>query len=138
MRQRPFFFSGLFSATFALVMVILLATLPGPADEAEVWLMRGTLAGLGALAVVATEALWRVRPWAWRASAALAHIVAAVGWGAAAGGWEGVGLAAVYLFLSSFVVVPILANLYQRTVAPPHLAGRRVQAPPRPAAGWAP
>jgi len=141
MQQRPFVFSGLFAAFFAVVMVLMLATLPGPPGGAEVWLMRGTLAVLGALAVVATEALWRVRPWAWRASAALAlaHTVAALGWGLATLGWSGLVSACIYLFLSSFVVVPILANLYQRTAAPPHLAGRRrVYAPPRPAASWTP
>lgn len=127
MKQRPFFFSGLFAAGFAALMVGLLATLPGARGSAEVWLGRATLAVLGALAVVAVEALWRVRPWAWRASSALAlaHTLAALAWGAARGGWDGVGMAGAYLFFSSFVVVPILANLYQRTAAPPHHAGRR-------------
>jgi hypothetical protein len=142
MQQRPFVFSGLFAATFAAGMAMLLAAVPvNLADPAETWLGRTTLLVLGALAVVAAEALWRVRPWAWRASAALAlaHTVAALGWGFAAAGWEGMGMAGAYLFFSSIVVVPILANLYHRTVAPPHLAGRRaVHAPPRPAAQGTP
>jgi peptidoglycan/LPS O-acetylase OafA/YrhL len=132
MQQRPFVFSGLFAAAFAAVMVLMLASVSSESGT-PVWLLRATFALLGSLAVVAAEALWRVRPWAWRVSAALAlaHTVAALAWGFAMQGWNGAGTAAMYLFLSAFVVVPILANLYQRTVAPPHLAGQRrpVRAP---------
>ncbi|HET7461951.1 MAG TPA: hypothetical protein VFJ82_11915 [Longimicrobium sp.] len=135
MQQRPFVFSGLFAAGFAVVMMLMLLGLPGGAGVTE-WLPRATCALLGSLGLAAAEALWRVRPWAWRvcAALALAHTLAALGWGLAKLGWEGVGAAGGYLFFTSFVVVPILANVYQRTVAPPHLAGGRrpVHAPVRP------
>lgn len=125
MRQRPFVFSGLFAAGFAVVMGGMPARVSGETTLPE-WLPRATFAVPGSLAVAAAEALWRVRPWAWRVSAALAlaHTVAALAVGIASQGWDGVGAAGVYRFLSSFVVVPILATLYQRTVAPRAGGGR--------------
>ena len=99
--------------------------LASTADATPVaWPVRVTAMVLGSLAVVATEALWRVRPWVWPTTAALAvaHTAAALAWTVGMNGGD--GLAFLYLFYTSVVVVPIVVNVYQKSVNP-HFPNRR-------------
>ncbi|HET7232536.1 MAG TPA: hypothetical protein VFJ16_21180, partial [Longimicrobium sp.] len=79
MKRTPtgFYVCGLCSAILGVLLAVGLWSMEaGNHVEAEEILVRGVLAVLAALSAVATEALWRARPWAWRASVALA-----VAWG---------------------------------------------------------
>ena len=115
--MKRFPLSTFFAASFALVMAYLVVSLAPNAP----WVSpaRGIAGVLAAMAAVAAEALWRGRPWAYRASAALAlaHAVAVLGFAALASGMFGVQVALAYLFASAFVVVPILASVYQGTIS---------------------
>jgi peptidoglycan/LPS O-acetylase OafA/YrhL len=72
-----FYLAGGLSALFLALMGFVLFILDGEAGETA--LTRGMVAVLAALSAVVTEALWRARPWAARASWALAiAFVAAV------------------------------------------------------------
>ncbi len=76
---------------------------------------RGAAALLAGLSAVVTEALWRARPWVWRASLALAVAYAAVVLGAASIGDGGdLGAAIFLLTVSAVVVVPMLAYIRAR------------------------
>jgi len=117
MKPERFPFSGMFAAFFALLMTLVLVTLPAEVPLSSV--ARGAAGVLAALSIVAAEALWRPRPWAYRASAALAlaNILSALVVCTLMMGVNGLGLACGYIFFSSVVVVPILAAVYQGTIA---------------------
>ncbi|HET7232537.1 MAG TPA: hypothetical protein VFJ16_21185 [Longimicrobium sp.] len=66
-----FIVAGAGSASLAVAMMICLAR-PSLGDAWSVAPVRLAFALVGVLAVVATDASWRARPWAWRASMALA------------------------------------------------------------------
>jgi hypothetical protein len=64
---------GAVAACFAVAMAVAVCMLDPALGMAE-WIMvlRGAAAGLAVVSAVTAEALWRMRPWVWRASLALA------------------------------------------------------------------
>jgi hypothetical protein len=113
MRPRaPFGFwvAGAFSAWFCVAMVVIVCVADPDYDDAWMAAGRGAAGLLAVLSAVVTEALWRARPWVWRASLALA-LAYAVTILVACGidfSWVGVVLA------SAVVVVPLLAYIRGR------------------------
>lgn len=118
MRPRtPFGFwvAGAFSGWFGVAMLVTALSLRPDGDVTTV-LFRGGTALLTVLSAVVTEALWRVRPWVWRASLLLAItyavglflVISTEGSGIA----EAVGL----LMVSAVVVVPLLAYIRSRAM----------------------
>jgi hypothetical protein len=89
--------------------------------------VRGACALLFALGCVTAEALWRVRPWAYRASLALAasYVLVLL----AFGGGGSFGDTLVLLGLSAFVVVLMLTCIRTRSRQIWPGAGARVPAP---------
>jgi hypothetical protein len=88
---------------------------------------RGAAALLAGLAAVVAEALFRARPWVWRASLALALAYAATLLAAGSlGDGADLGAALFFLMMSAVVVVPMLAYIRRRAKAmwpnqpPPH------------------
>jgi len=118
-RRAPFgfFVAGACAAWFGFWMVVVLCTMD-PAGDDGPWsaaLSRGMAAVLAALSAVVTEALWRVRPWAYRASVALAVAYAAAVLVTVAATGEGVESAVLVLLASAVVVVPILGYVESRS-----------------------
>lgn len=79
--------------------------------------VRGPAMLLATLAAVTAEALWRARPWAYRASVSLALVYAAtlaanlmVLWGT-----DEVGPVILLFILSGFLVVPMLGYIHHRS-----------------------
>jgi len=111
-----FYIAGLFSA--GLGMVSLAAFLDGPAGNAPADLVRhGAMASIAVLSFVATEALWAARPWAWRASLALALAFAAewlAAWATDPGGGLVNGIIVVGTFSCVFLV-PLLVYIRNRS-----------------------
>lgn len=141
-RQAPFgfFVAGACAAWFGFWMVVAVATMD-PARDGGPWsspLARGAAAVLAALSAVVVEALWRVRPWAWRASVALAVAYAAAVVAVFCTMHDGAGVAIPVLLASLVVVGPILAYVRDRSRAlwprTPPRAGAPVPRP-RPPAG---
>jgi hypothetical protein len=116
--RAPFGFwvAGVFSALFCVFMVMILFegdpehTLKGPGAA-----FRGAATLLAVLAAVVTEALWRARPWVWRASLALALAYAVIMFvGTAADPASNVGEAFALLMASAVPLVPLLAYIHGR------------------------
>jgi len=122
-----FYLAGLCSAVFAAVMAWMLAS-SGTFGGAGSLQGRAAAALLAVLAAVATEALWCARPWAYRASAALAvaYGAAVLALAFAQNGIAGVMAACWLLVASAVVVVPIVA--YVREACEQRFGKRR----PRP------
>lgn len=99
------------------------------------WLpVRAAAALLAALSGVAAEALWRARPWAYRATLtlALAYAAVVIMESLTAYGRNSLSEAFWILFLSAWVVLPIVLYVRERSAA---LFGTPPQprpAPPRP------
>jgi hypothetical protein len=74
MPRRPGEYAGLAlcAALYGVVLAAFAVYLAGPAPELEEGVVRGVGIVLAGLAFVTAEALWRVRPWAYRAGFALA------------------------------------------------------------------
>ncbi|HYH78662.1 MAG TPA: hypothetical protein VEX86_02670 [Longimicrobium sp.] len=132
-----FFVAGCFSAWFTVMMVLGVLSLNPLSGGEWSFAWRGAAALLAALGAVVTEALWRARPWVWRASVVLAVAYAAVvlvGFGAP--GDDSLEAGIGILVASAVVVGPILAYIRYRaqTLWPPLPAPyARVQvSPPRP------
>jgi len=110
---RGFFVTGLFSAIFCWTMLIFLQE---PLDGGDVHdvLAHGIAGLLAALSAVTTEALWRARPWAWRASATLAaaYVLAVL---IVVGGSESMDFAIGVLLASSVMLAPTLAYIHNRS-----------------------
>jgi hypothetical protein len=120
-----FFALGACALTFGAVLAMILANgmLSSPGELPA----RAAVAVTGVLAFVAAEALFFTRPWAYRASAALAASYGAMMLIVAAetGSWGGVtGLTA----LSAAVIVPLVRHVHE-TLHPP--APRRRRPPAR-------
>ncbi len=120
MRQpTPFGFwvAGAFSAWFAVAMVVVaLSVNPWDGDWTAVW-FRGAAAFLAGLAAVVTEALWRVRPWVWRASLALAVSYAVILSVVLMGEPHArIGDTIAALMVSAVVVVPFLLYIRSRAL----------------------
>lgn len=132
MRPRSFMVSGMFAAGFAAGLALAVAV--WPAHDPRAVAVRGTAAFIAALAAVTAEALWRRRPWAYRACAALAlaHTAAAVAWFVVLMGVDGLGAAGGYLFFSGFVVVPIMVTVREDAAALFGAAGVRAPTARRP------
>ena len=116
---------ALCAAAFAALMALLLL-------DADSYAGRGAAALLGALSLTAADALWRARPWAFRASAALAATTLATVTtaGVLSGDLAGAGAS---LLLAVVFLVPILAYVasVMVTLHPPAAAPARVPAPGR-------
>jgi hypothetical protein len=128
-KQRPVGLTllALCAALFAALMALLLL-------DADGYARRGALALLGALSLTAADALWHARPWAFRASAALATAFAAtvLAAGATSGDLAGAGawllLIVVFLLPTLGYVASVMATLH-----PPAAPPTRVPSP-----GWVP
>jgi hypothetical protein len=123
--------AALCAAMFGTIMaVVVLQVDTGSGDQwGRMW-MRACAALLAALSGVVTEALWRPRPWAYRATLALALAYTAVVTLLFLG-LEGVdGLIAAFwiLFFSAWVVVPIVMYVRRRSAT---LFGPRLRPQPR-------
>ena len=109
---------------------------------------RGAAALLAGLAAVVTEALWRARPWVWRASLSLALAFAAtVAVAFGADGGDDLEVAISVLLMCAVVIVPLLVYIRNRSKAlfghprPPHaapIAVPRPSPPPAPRTGGRP
>src|SRR4051794_38712122 len=101
-KQRPVGLTllALCAALFAALMALLLL-------DADGYARRGAVALLGALALAAADALWHARPWAFRASAALAAAFAStiLAAGATSGDLAGTG---AWLLLIVVFLLPAL------------------------------
>ncbi|HEX8903770.1 MAG TPA: hypothetical protein VF771_02870 [Longimicrobiaceae bacterium] len=77
--RRPAGYTGL-AVCAALFATVLVAVVLSPNDSGDwvIGVMQCVLALISALAWVTAEALWRMRPWAYRASRALARSVVGV------------------------------------------------------------
>jgi hypothetical protein len=135
-----FYLAGCFSAWFGVMMLIASASMnPSPGGARHSALARGATALLAALSGVVTEALWRARPWAWRASVALALVYVAAVLAVFGGGQPGgVATALGLLAASCPVVAPLLIYIrgHSRTLWPPakQPGPARVAVPPPSAA----
>lgn len=113
-----FYVAAIFAATFGALMALAVLALDGESWHPwETVLLRGPAAVLAALSAVAAEALWRARPWAWRASLALA-----LAYGALVTlicvvmrELQGVFAAIWILLVSAPVVVPLLLYIRNRS-----------------------
>lgn len=109
--------------TFAAVMAYALFVADASAGDGPFAMVapRAFAALLAALAFVAGEAIWNVRPWAWRASVALAATYAAVAalqvFSSAHGVVDALGTFAGIAVLSASVVAPMLLYVHDRHVA---------------------
>ncbi len=112
-----FYVAGCFSAWFGAMLLIALVSMDAPgANQWNGLLGRGSVALLAALAAVVTEALWRARPWVWRASLALALAYVAVVLAAFTGSDRGgIEVAVGVLAGSSTVLVPLLMYIRHRS-----------------------
>ncbi|HEU4559021.1 MAG TPA: hypothetical protein VFS20_14270 [Longimicrobium sp.] len=117
MRPRtPFGFwvAGAFSAWFGVAMVVTVLSLESGGDSGTVF-FRGAAGLLAVLAAVVTEALWRVRPWVWRASLALALAYAVIASAVLMAEPSGrISDVILVLGTSAVVVVPLLIYIYGR------------------------
>ncbi|HEU4559016.1 MAG TPA: hypothetical protein VFS20_14245 [Longimicrobium sp.] len=123
-----FYFAALCAAAFGAVMVAVML----PADESLV--VRAPAALLAALSGVAAEALWRARPWAYRATLTLALAYAAVVTliCVAGDGLDGLEAAFWILFFSAWVVLPIVLYVRDRSSTMFGTPRRPRPAPPLP------
>jgi hypothetical protein len=110
--------AALCAALFGTIMaVVVLEVDTGSGDQwGRMW-MRACAALLAALSGVVTEALWRPRPWAYRATLALAlaytGVVALLCLGLE--GLDGLMTAFWILFFSAWVVAPIVIYVRNRS-----------------------
>lgn len=74
MQRRPTEYGGMAfcAAVYGILLAVLAVALPGPATDPVEGGVRAVALTLAALAFVTAEAVWRVRPWAYRAGFALA------------------------------------------------------------------
>jgi peptidoglycan/LPS O-acetylase OafA/YrhL len=111
-----FWAAGALSAWFCVAMVVMVCV-ADPAYDDDAWLTlgRGAAGLLAVLSAVVTEALWRARPWVWRASLALALAYAVIVFvSTTADPASNVGEAFALLMASAVVVVPLLAYVRSR------------------------
>jgi peptidoglycan/LPS O-acetylase OafA/YrhL len=110
-----FWVAGAFSAWLCLAMVVIVGVSDTLWHGEWVVLIRAVAMLLAVLSAVATEALWRARPWVWRASLTLvvAYAVAVlVAFGADPMSSIVDGVAV--LLVSATVAVPLLAHIHRR------------------------
>ena len=111
-------FLALCASLFATYMALLLLVTDGYAG-------RGAAALLAALSLTAADALWRAKPWAFRASAALAiaTLATVVGAGIVSGELAGAGasvmLVVVFVVPTLAYVANVMATLHPPAAAPP-------------------
>lgn len=108
--------AALCAASFGTIMAMVVLELDGGDPWGRMW-MRACAALLAALSGVVTEALWRPRPWAYRATLALALAYTAVVILLSLGleGLDGLTTAFWNLFFSAWVVVPIVIYVRNRS-----------------------
>lgn len=96
-------------------------------DGWETLLARGAVTLLGALGMVAGEALWSARPWMYPASVALALAYSAVvlSFGALSGGIVGFTSGFVMVGVSCIFLLPVLAFVRHRSHPPAPVAALR-------------
>ncbi|HET7461953.1 MAG TPA: hypothetical protein VFJ82_11925 [Longimicrobium sp.] len=113
-----FYLCGIISAAFCAATVAAQFSLSPVGGESPGRLaVRGLSMLLVPLAAVVTEALWRARPWAYRASVTLAVVYASTLAAAAVAtrGTEMMGSVLLWMFGSTVVVVPMLGYIHART-----------------------
>ena len=126
--RAPFGFwvAGAFSAWFSVAMVVIVCVADPDYDDAWLAVGRGAAAQLAVLSAVVTEALWRARPWVWRASLALGLAYAVIVFvSTATEPGSNVREAFALLMASAVVVLPLLAYIHGRAKVmwpkqPPH------------------
>ena len=112
-----FYFVSVCAAAFGAIMAMVAGLMENLGNPEETILIRAVAGLLACLSGVAAEALWRARPWAYRASLVLALAYAAAVTQLSLG-LEGVdGLMAAFwiLLFSAWVVVPTLAYVNDRS-----------------------
>jgi peptidoglycan/LPS O-acetylase OafA/YrhL len=130
--------AGALSAWFCVAMVVIVCMADPDYDDAWLAVGRGSAALLAVLAAVVTEALWRARPWVWRASLALALAYAVIVFVAtSADPASNVGEAFALLIASAVPLVPLLAYIHGRAKAmwpnqPPQSTAPIAVPPPSP------
>jgi len=137
-RRTPlgFYVASIVAATFCTCMVTAVLALDyegggGMDGELVTIAARAAAALLAVLSAVAAEALWRARPWAWRASRTLAlAYAAAVLVPCLMAGMTGLLIGFGILACSAIVVVPLLMYIRDRSA---QLFGTpRIHHPPPP------
>jgi hypothetical protein len=111
-----FYMAGFFSASLGMMSLSAFLTDPAGHTLGDA-LTDGALALIVVLSFVATEALWALRPWAWRASLTLALAFAGawlVAWATDPGAGLVDGIVVVGLFSCVFLV-PLLAYIRSRS-----------------------
>lgn len=129
-----FYFASVCAAAFGAMMALWFMATDESGREAEVIALRGAAAVLAALAAVAAEALWNARRWAYRSTLALALTWTASVTLLSLGlmGLSGLGVAFWILFLSAWVVLPIVLYVRDRSSTMFGTPPRRRPAPQRP------
>lgn len=133
-----FYFVSVCAAAFGGCMTLLAVLMENEGHPWETLLIRAVAGLLACLAGVAAEALWNARPWAYRASLALAlaYAAAVTLLTLAVDGLKGLVAAFCILLFSTCVVLPIVMYVRDRsstlfgTPRPPSPVRRR-PAPPR-------
>lgn len=98
---------------------VALACIGGVIDSGVAAPFRATYSLVTITSLLAAEALWRVRPWAFRATAAML-LSLAVTWVTtfvhADGGWEGFFVGVLSLVIPAALAVPVLIYVHRRSV----------------------
>jgi hypothetical protein len=112
-----FYFVSMCAAAFGGCMALVAALMENLGSPRETLLVRALAGLLACLSGVAAEALWNARPWAYRASLALALVYAAAVTllTLAVEGVGGLMVAFWILFFSAWVVVPIMMYVRNRS-----------------------
>lgn len=113
-----FYFASMCAAAFGTCMGLVAGLMENLGHPWETVLIRALAGLLACLSGVAAEALWNARPWAYRASLALAlaYAAAVTLLALAAEGAGGLMVAFWILFFSAWVVVPIMMYVRNRSV----------------------
>jgi hypothetical protein len=129
MGRRPTEYGGMAfcAVAYGVLLAALVVALPGPAAGAWEGLVRTVALALAALSFVAAEAIWRVRPWAYRAGLSLA-------WGTLACFLAPVAVALAMLEIPAALGFALLAGLIALIVLPMvgYLRRMQPQLHPRP------
>ena len=129
MQRRPNEYAGMAicAALYGMALAAALVYVPGPVSEAGDGVLRAVMATLAALSFVTAEAVWRVRPWAYRAGFTLA-------WGTLACFFLPVLIALLKLEIPAALGFALVAGVVAMIVLPMvgYLRRSRPQLRPRP------
>ncbi len=115
MTPRPF---GFLLLSVGAICVAL-ACIGGVIDSGVAAPFRATYSLVTITSLLAAEALWRVRPWVFRATAAMLLSLAVTwvtGFVEGGGGWEGLFIGVLSLGIPAGLAVPVLVYVHRRSI----------------------